>query len=298
MRVLLTGSNGFVGSHLLRELLAQGLECATLVRSLGPCDGVTSYRVDCRDGEAVQRAMADFRPTVVYHCAMTSGHPQSPGLRSEALATSVIGTSHLLEAALACGVSRFVHAGSFLVYEPKDRPLREEDPIAPSSLRGAAKAGASLWLQQFAKLTGLSAVELRIFSVYGPGEAAHRFIPTVLRAARDGGTLPLLRGPSHDFVYVQDVVDALQLAAATNLAPGAVFNISGGVAWKNEEVVEVARRVTGRPIVIADGAYPMGPADVGRWVGDITAAQRQLGWQPRFDLEAGLEAAYRSLCLT
>lgn len=297
MRVLLTGANGFVGSHLLRELVHQGHECAALVRSLrSPLPGgVMTYSVDCREAEAVHRAMADFLPTVVYHCAMTAGHPQTPSLRTEALTTSVLGTAHLLEAALAYGVSRFVHAGSFLVYKPQGSPLTEADLIAPTSFRGAAKAGASLWLQHFARSTGMSAVELRIFSVYGPGEAAHRFIPTLLRTAREGGILPLLYGASHDFVYVQDVVNAFLLAAAADLEPGTVLNISGGAAWKNEEVVECARRVTGQPILVREGAFPAGPADAGRWVGDISAAKSQLGWQPRFDLEAGLGATYRSL---
>ena len=83
----------------------------------------------------------------------------------------------------------------------------------PATSRGAAKACAALWLQQYAGSTGFPAVELRVFSVYGIGEGPHRFIPTLLRAAITGEVMPLVAGPRHDFIYVEDVVDACLCAA-------------------------------------------------------------------------------------
>ena len=104
--------------------------------------------------------------------------------------------------------------------------------------------------------------------------------------------MPLVRGPRHDFIFVEDVVDACLCAARLATPPGAVFNIGSGVSTTNEAVVETARRVTGRPIPIAEAPYPSSPADRSFWCADISAAREQLGWSPRHSLEEGLAATY------
>jgi nucleoside-diphosphate-sugar epimerase len=203
-----------------------------------------------------------------------------------------MGTAHLAEAAAGAGVERFIHLGSSLVYGDQDRAFRESDGMHPPTSRAAAKACAALWLQQYAAASGFPAVELRVFSVYGPGEGAHRFIPTLLRAAIAGEGMHLVAGPRHDFIYVEDVVDACLCAARVATSPGAVFNIGSGVSHANEEVVEMARQVTGRPIPLAATPYPSSPADRSFWCADISAAREHLSWTPRHSLPEGLAATY------
>ncbi|MCX6602435.1 MAG: NAD(P)-dependent oxidoreductase, partial [Acidobacteria bacterium] len=221
----------------------------------------------------------------------------TPAQRLESLQTSVIGTAALAEAAAACQVQRFVFTSSFLAYRPQRRALVESDPLEPHSHRGAAKAAAAIWLRQFAVSQSFPAVKLRIFSIYGPGEPEHRFIPALLRAARHGTTLPLRPGPFHDFVHVDDVVDAALLAASTPLAPGSVFNIAGGQAFSNEQVVQAASQALGRPIHVNLHAYPPSPADSPFWLADISAAATTLGWKPHHTLESGLRQTEEESCL-
>jgi nucleoside-diphosphate-sugar epimerase len=248
--------------------------------------------VDLRDGPAVRESLRAARPEVVFHCAMTAGHPKDAAARAESLGTSVVGTAHVAEAAAEVGVRRFVHLGSFLVYRRAERALVESDPIEPGTFRGVAKAAAALWLQQFARETHFPAVELRIFSVYGPGEPRTRFIPTLLDAALTSKTLPLRCGPRHDFVFVDDVVEACLLAASADVSPGDVFNVGSGSLHANEEVVDVARRATGRAIHVDEGAYPPSPADATHWQADIRAARERLGWAPAHSLAEGLAVTY------
>jgi nucleoside-diphosphate-sugar epimerase len=151
---------------------------------------------------------------------------------------------------------------------------------------------AALWLRQYAESTGFPAVELRLFSVYGPGEGPHRFIPTLLRAAITGERMPLVAGPKHDFIYVEDVLDACLCATRVATAPGAVFNIGSGVSRANQEVVEMARQVTGRPIPIAEAPHSGSPSDRAFWCADISAARERLAWAPRHSLPEGLAATY------
>ncbi len=295
MPILITGASGFLGSRLLARLTAAGEDCVALSRRPGP-DG-RFLAADLRDPHQVDQAVSSLRPHTIYHCAMTPGHPHSPAQRLESLQTSVLGTAALAEAAASSGVQRFVFTGSFLAYRPQPRALLESDPLEPHSARGAAKAAASLWLRQFALSQSFPAVELRIFSIYGPGEPPHRFIPTLLRAARQGTTLPLLPGPSHDFVHVDDVVDAAVLAASRPLPPGSVFNIAGGHAFSNEQVVQTASHALGQPIKINPHAYPPSPADAPFWLADISAAASTLGWKPSHSLADGLRQMDHESCL-
>jgi nucleoside-diphosphate-sugar epimerase len=291
--ILITGATGFLGSRLLARLASAGAHCFAVARTARPVSaGVTFVQADLRQPEEAAAAVRSIRPRWIFHCAMTPGHPNTSQERLAALQTSVLGTAALAEAAAECGVQRFVFTGSFLVYRRHHGALAETSPIEPHTFRGAAKAGAALWLQQFARAAGLPAVELRIFSIYGPGEPSRRFIPSLLRAAREGTALPLLPGPSHDFVHVDDVVDAALLAANTPVAPGSVYNITGGRAWRNEEVVEAAARTLRRTIPVDRDGYSPSPADAPFWLADISAAEAGLGWKPAYSLEDGLRQTY------
>ncbi|MEO8369346.1 MAG: NAD(P)-dependent oxidoreductase [Candidatus Solibacter sp.] len=284
-RVLITGGTGFVGGQLVKRLRAEGIETTLLQRPA----------TDLRDRDAVFETVRRARPDIVFHCAISRGHPANAAQRLESLESSVMGTAYLAEAAAEAGVQRFVHIGSSLVYAPQEREFRESDPLRPPTSRGAAKACAALWLEQFARSTKFPAVELRLFSVYGPGEGERRFIPTLLRAALSGEPMPLLAAPPRDFIYIDDVIDACLAAARTSVAPGAVFNIGTGVCHTNQQVVAIARQVTGRPIPLADAPYPGSPSDRTHWLADISAARRDLGWSPRRSLPEGLAATWEYL---
>jgi nucleoside-diphosphate-sugar epimerase len=297
--VLITGGSGFIGANLVRRLMSMSAEVHVLVR-----DGSNLWRVpkdvrihrgDITESVAIATVFASIRPNVIFHTAMPHGHPIDSDSRIEALQTSVMGTALLLENALANRVEKFIHIGSSLEYGPRKHPLRESDDLRPSTFRGITKASASLWCGGFAQATGLPVVELRPFSVYGPWEARSRFIPTVLRSALSGATMPLKRDSQHDFVFVDDVVEACVSAASRHVPPGTAINIGSGQQYSNEAVVAVAERVTGKRIACAVDAHPGNPPDTDCWIADIRKARELLDWQPRHSLEQGLAATFEWL---
>jgi nucleoside-diphosphate-sugar epimerase len=143
--------------------------------------------------------------------------------------------------------------------------------------------------QQYPFTRGQSVLILRPFSVYGPWEAGQRLVPQLLRAVADGTTVGLTAGVArHDFVHVDDIVDAALRAATAQLEHGAAFNLGGGRQTSNEELVALIRRLTGAVLPVRKGGHPRSPCDTDHWLADSRAARRRLAWRPRWRLRAGL----------
>lgn len=300
---LVTGATGFIGSHLVRRLSDEGWTVSALLRpgsELGRLSGteetVKVVRGDVTDCRAVTSAVEAARPDAVFHLAMAPAHPgDSAPARLEMIRHSVVGTAAVAEACIGAQPVRLVHAGSALEYAPGDSPHTEDDPIGPVSFRGMAKACATTVVATYSNELGLDATVARIFSTYGPLEPKHRFIPTLVSAALDGTDIRLTRpGIRHDFVYVSDVADAL-IAIAEKGQPGEIFNVASGVEWSNEEVVEIAEKVTGASIRIGPGEYPAKDADAPSRVADVSKTRRMLGWTAKRSLADGLGATYEWL---
>ena len=274
-RVLVTGAAGFLGSNLVRVLRESGADVHGLARE----------EADLRDPAPIRRVVESVRPELVFHLAAGAGHPSDAAARSAFLADTVLGTANLLEALRPLESVRLVHAGSSLEYGPCSTPMRETDRIAPTTFRGAAKAAATLLVLQ----SGVPATVVRPFSVYGPSEQPHRLVPTAIRAARHGEPIRLTGpGIARDFVYVDDVVDALLRAAAVPEAIGEVVNAGTGTQTTNEELVARLASVLGRELDVRPGEHEAHPWDTESWVADTAKAERLLGWTARYDLDAGL----------
>jgi nucleoside-diphosphate-sugar epimerase len=273
--ILVTGAAGFLGSHLVRALAESGAEVHGPVRE----------EADLRDADAVRAIVETVRPRVVFHLAAGPGHPGDAASRTAFLADTLRGTGNLLAALRAVGVGRLVHAGSSLEYGPRARPMREADPVAPTTFRGLGKAAQTLLVLR----SGLPATVVRPFSVYGPGEAPHRLVPTAVSAALRGEPIRLTRpGIARDFVYVEDVVDALVRAAAAPGVVGEIVNAGTGVQTTNEELVARLGALLGRELDVRPGEFEARPWDTGTWVADTAKAERLLGFTARHSLDAGL----------
>ena len=174
-----------------------------------------------------------------------------------------------------------VNAGSSLEYGDVPTPYTETMRPEPATLFGASKAAATLIAEQQCRAGGVSVATLRLFHVYGPFEPPMRLVGRAIHAALSGDELPLTEpGLTHDFVFVEDVVDALLRAAPTPPVDGLPINICSGVATANEQVVELVGAITGRPVRLALGEYPARTWDRPFWAGILAC-------QPRARLAAG-----------
>lgn len=291
--VLVTGATGFVGSHLVRRLLALGADVHIVVRRGSDLsrirDGVgrlTLHHADLEEEGAVRAAAGRARARTIFHCASYGGHPGQDDA-DRAFRANLLGTAHLLSACAESGFDRLVHTGSSSEYGQKEVPMSEADVIVPRDAYGASKAGATLWLAAAAS-RGLPAVTLRLFSPYGPADDPRRLIPTVARAYLRG-TSPRLARPDavRDFVYIDDVIDACLRAATASGAAGEIINVGSGRETSAGEVVDIISRLFPGAPAARWGAVPPRPGS-SRWVAEIGRARQLLGWEPSVPLEEGL----------
>jgi nucleoside-diphosphate-sugar epimerase len=297
--VLVTGGAGFVGSCVIHELLAQGRRVHAVLRDparawrlRGPLeaadDRLVVHRADLTDAEATREAVRAARPAAVLHLA-AHGAYESQADAEQILRTNVLGTYNLLKASAGAGVKAFVNTGSSSEYGLKTEPMREGDRPEPNSIYAVAKAAQTHLCSLAARRRPMGVVTYRLFSVYGPWEEPTRLMPTLLRRARAGLPLEMV-GPdvARDFVYVDDVVEALlDLPAAARLR-GDVINLGTGVQTSLREVVEAVLEVTGARPEVRWGAMPPRQWDTDRWCADVSLARLLLGWVPRHTLRQGL----------
>ena len=267
-QILLTGGTGFIGANLARRLLSAGHQVALL--SLPSADRsriseverrIQVLRGDVTDAAVVRSAVQQVRPDIVYHMASTPFNPPTTRAQTH-MQVIVLGTLNLLDALVDHPGVRVIYTGSVAEYG-SGSALREDSPLLPGTLLGAAKAGASLLMQTYARLYRMETVVVRLFTPYGPWDGPGRLIPYTVLSALDGQDVRISNGKQQrDYVYVDDVVEALLLAAERPIRAGTVFNICSGRGIPICEVVELTLKLMGSPVRLLVGALPTRPDEI------------------------------------
>lgn len=262
MIILLTGSRGFVGSHLKVRLESEGHTVLTFPR-----------------GE-IQLRHYD----VIINCAAELTD------EDKMYASNVDLTHYLLYIAKTNGVNKFIQVGSSSEYG-RTNALRTEDSVCvPSNVYDATKLAATALCQGFASYCDLDAVIARPFSLYGDGDKPRKLIPSLYRSYLDHTPFNLFSG-AHDWLWVDEFVDGLILLlnAPRSVTQGQIFNFGSGVSSTNDQVVESLEAALGGKLNVVRQTGRYHAHDVDNWVADISKAKRLLGWSPKVTLANGLK---------
>lgn len=306
--VAVTGGDGFIGSHLVERLVADGNRVRAMAQytsfgtwgwldSLPPdvLAGVDVVLADVRDPRAVREFIGDA--AIVYHLAALIAIPYSYRAPQSYLDTNATGTLNVLEAARELGTGRVVHTSTSEVYgTARSVPIDESHPLQAQSPYAASKIAADKLAEAYHLSFGLPVVTLRPFNTYGPRQSARAVIPTVatqLAAGQRNLRLGLLT-PTRDFNFVADTVDAF---VAVGTAPaervvGRVLNAGTGIETPIGEVVRLIGEVLGVEPRVEQEDERLRPEDseVMRLVSDASALHEATGWAPRVALRDGLAA--------
>jgi NAD dependent epimerase/dehydratase len=300
-RVLVTGGEGFIGSHLVERLVHEGAEVRTLVQynafgRFGWLDPAVHVEVrvipgDVRDAGRVREAVDGCE--VVFHLAALIGIPYSYVAPESYVQVNVEGTSNVALACRTTGVSRLVHTSTSETYGSALRvPIDEDHPLQPQSPYSASKIGGDMMALSYWHAFELPVAVVRPFNTYGPRQSTRAVIPTILTQLHGGATEIRLgaTAPTRDFNYVDDTVSGFLAVAACDRAVGSVVNIGSGREVGIGDLVALLIRTTGgsaEVVVDPDRVRPAG-SEVDRLLCDNTRAREWAGWTPEVSLEEGL----------
>jgi dTDP-glucose 4,6-dehydratase len=302
VRVLLTGGQGFIGSNLVRLILAErdwevvnvdDFSYAGSGKNLEDLDGNARHRpvrADVADAKAIGAIFAAEKPDAILHLAAESHVDRSILESGPFVRTNVEGTRVMLEAARAAKTPRFVHVSTDEVYGdlgPTGK-FTEETPLAPNSPYSASKAASDLLARAFFRTYGLPVVTTRCSNNYGPYQFPEKLIPLMISNALEGMPLPVYGDGKNarDWIHVEDHCRGL-LAALERGRPGEVYNFGGDAERENIFVVKRLLALLGKPESLIQYVTDR-PGHDRRYAIDATKSQRELGWTPRIAFEGGL----------
>lgn len=310
-RALVTGGLGFVGSRLARRLLGLGAE-VSVIDALVPGHGGNPFNVaDVRERLAVTLADVCDRAAIesavagqdyLFHMAGQVSHTDSMREPASDLDNNCRAALSVLEACRRLNPTvRIAFAGTRQIYgRPQRLPIDESHPVRPVDVNGVHKWAAEQYHRLYHEVHGLPSVVLRLTNTYGPGQlikhARQGFIGWFVRKAVEGGEIEIMGDGSQlrDLNYVDDVVDALLLAAATPSAWGQAYNLGAPEPVSLEALAQRLIAIAGR------GSYRFVPfpperksIDIGSVRVDYGKIRRELGWEPRVGLREGLTRTLR-----
>ncbi|HEX2342713.1 MAG TPA: GDP-mannose 4,6-dehydratase [Vicinamibacterales bacterium] len=295
--VLVTGAAGFAGSHLVDALVADDVDVVGWHRPGGRPGSQNSVRwvpLDILDRDAVARALAAAKPTVVFHCAGTAHVGGSWRDSLTPLETNALGTHYLLDALRRSSLSpRVVVTGSALVYRPSTAALSEEAPLGPSSPYGLSKLAQEMAALGAAR-DGLPVVVARPFNHVGPRQdpsyATASFARQIALAEAGRGQQTIVVGnleARRDLTDVRDTVQAYR-ALAERGTPGRVYNVCRGEAYTVAELLERLMSLARVRLDVQPDPALFRPNDNPIVLGDSSRIRHETGWQPTTPIERTL----------
>jgi NAD dependent epimerase/dehydratase len=299
-KVLVTGGEGFIGSHLVEGLLDAGAEVRVLsyYNAFGNRGWLDALALDVevlpgdvRDADRVSQAVEGR--DVVFHLAALIGIPYSYEAPESYVQTNVQGTYNVANACRRHGVGRMVHTSTSEVYGTAIRvPIDEEHPLQPQSPYSASKIGGDMMALSFWHAFELPVAVVRPFNTYGPRQSTRAVIPTILAQLHQGATEIKLgtTSPTRDFNYATDTAAGFMAVADCDAALGQVVNVGSGREISIGDLVELCKEITGNDarVVTDEQRVRPGGSEVERLLADNTKARELAGWTPQVSLEDGL----------
>lgn len=306
LKVVVTGADGFIGSHLTEMLVRQGAEvtalsCYSSFDTQGwlddlPPDVLAALKVvrgDVRDAGFVRRLVQG--QDIVFHLAALIAIPYSYVAPQSYVETNVLGTLNVLEAVRGTSVRRMVQTSTSEVYGSAiTMPISEKHPLQGQSPYSASKIGADMMSEAYARSFDVPVVILRPFNTFGPRQSERAVIPTVIRQLLDPTCSTIKVGDistTRDFTFVNDTAAAfLAIGTAPEIEPGTAYNAGTGTAVSVGELIALAAELVGctKPLEHETGRMRPERSEVRALLADSQRIQDATGWRPHASLRDGL----------
>ncbi len=303
-KVLVTGAEGFIGSHLTERLVALGAEVKALVmyNSFNTWGWIDTFRpgeknklhiicADIREADLLKSTLKDI--DIVFHLAALIAIPYSYASPSSYIKTNIEGTLNLLQAARDHGVEKFLHTSTSEVYGTAlYTPIDEKHSLQGQSPYSASKIGADMIAESFHRSFDLPVTTVRPFNTYGPRQSLRAIIPTMILQMLNSNKIRLgSLQPIRDFTYVSDTVEGFIKAAETDEIDGEVINIGSANGISIGKLAEKLMKLMNKKITIESEEKRVRPSksEVNQLICNNNKAKELIDWQPKMSLDEGLE---------
>lgn len=303
MKVLVTGSEGFIGSHLTELLVEKGFEVKAFVRYNFKNDwgwleeskyknDIEIYTGDVRDFDSVYDAMKDV--DVVFHLAALIGIPYSYISPLAYIKTNTEGTYNVLEAGRKLNLKRIIITSTSEIYGTAQYvPIDEKHPYNPQSPYAASKAAADHLALSYYRSFGTPVTIIRPFNTYGPRQSARAVIPTIISQILAGKKQIKLGNlsPTRDLNYVKDIANGFITVGLHENTVGDVYNLGTGQEISIGDLAEKIIELTEKEVEIIEDTQRIRPekSEVERLLSNAEKAKKTTGWEPKYMLEEGLK---------
>ena len=298
MKMLVTGGSGFIGSHLIPQLIARGHEVYSLERHvtgryvLGLARRTTVYG-DLRDGFVIRKIVREIQPEAVVHLAAISPVAYSYDHPQEVLEVNTFGTINLAEACLreVPHFEHFLYAGTSEEYGNQTKfPIKEDAELRPNSPYSVSKVASDKYLQYMRDAYNFPITILRPFNTFGRKEDTHFVVERTITQMLQNKEIRLGDPtPTRDLMYVDDHINAYLTCLNNEKAIGKIFNFCTGRGITIEKLIDLLVKLVGFDGEVLWNAIPARPLDIQKLVGSYEKAKRVLGWRPKYTLEKGLK---------
>ncbi len=294
--VLITGANGFIGSHLVRRMVEENADVNIIVREGSDLWRIESLlkdinilRADLRDTEKIDLYIRKIKPDYVFNIA-AYGVDSRQNNNIIAANTNIIGTLNMLNPLISVGCKKFLNIGTCMEYGDKKEIIKENTFLEPINIYGSTKAASTILAHQIAGENNIDIVTLRAYGVFGENEGSHKFFPHIILSILNNKDVNLSGCEQYrDYTYIENIIDGFVLAAQNDAIKNELFNIgTGRVHQLKYYVNKVFERMKtdNKPNF---GAIPYRSKDVWNPHPDISKITEILGWEPKISFEEGLD---------
>ncbi len=295
-KVLVTGGNGFIGSHVVSRLVENECNVYVMIRASSDTwrldevkDSIVLIETDIRDGETLNKWMAQIKPEYLFHLAAYGVDSRLDDYKAAA-EINIIGTVNMVKAAAGNGCRRFLNTGTSMQYGNKDKSIKEEDCYRPINIYGSTKGAATIVAHQLAGETDMEIATIIPFGVFGEKEGSHKFFPyVILSALRDEDIRLSPCEQYRDYCYIENIIDGFITAAVKPGISNEIFNIGCGRVYKLKHYVELIMKQLGLGKKVNYGGLEYRKNDLWSPEPDLERITERLGWKPMIALEEGIE---------
>jgi nucleoside-diphosphate-sugar epimerase len=295
-KVLITGGQGFLGSHLVKALLEQQAKVYVLdIAAVSNQADVQYYQINLLDYTTLKNCMASIKPDIIYHLAASLNRTRDFTEAHALLNTNLNGTVNLLNVLRDVPYQKLIYVSTSEVYGGNNikSPFKEDGSFIPASPYALSKYCAEVAIQTFSEIYLKNYTILRLFNFYGPGLPNHFFISQLIEKLKTHADFDMTKGEQkRDFLYIKDVISALLLAQSSK-ANQSVFNVCSGQGACIKDIALEIKNILNSASHINFGALNYRENEVWNMIGDYRKIKEALGWQPNYSLKDGMRDFFK-----